>query len=118
MVKDGGTDPAHRPQTAPTARRPRPLTFIQPIAEAVVDHALLPRGHHADGLLAHVRAVVDVVFKDKYLVWRKETRALNKEVAVNGAHGKSVPRGVVCISTTHYRTQQGWSQGRVGIPHL
>lgn len=48
------------------------LTFVQPVAEAVVDDVLLPRGDHADGLLPDVGAVVDVVLKDKYLFGRTE----------------------------------------------
>lgn len=48
-----------------------PLTFVQPVAQAVVDHALLPSGDHADGLLPHMRTVVDVVLKDEDLVGKR-----------------------------------------------
>ena len=58
---------------APTGTAPRPpRTFVQPVAEAVVNHAFLPSGDHADGLLPDVRTVVDIVFKDKYLIGKRK----------------------------------------------
>lgn len=104
-------------QTPPTARRPRPppptppLTFVQPVAEAVEDHALLPRGHHADGLLADVRAVVDVVFKDKYLVWREENQAVRQR-----GGGKRCSRKIYSQrrGLRFHRTFTGPSKGGLG----
>lgn len=54
---------------------PSGLTFIQPVTEAVVDHTLLPCRDHSDCLLPNMCAVVDVVLKDKYLIWKEETIA-------------------------------------------
>lgn len=60
-------------QPRPQEQRDRPpCTFVQPVAEAIVNHAFLPSGDHADGLLPDVRAVVDVVFKDKYLIGKRK----------------------------------------------
>lgn len=40
------------------------LTLIQPVCDAIKDHALLSGGRQAPGAALHVRLVVDVVLKD------------------------------------------------------
>ena len=63
--------------TTRTAPRP-PRTFVQPVAEAVVNHTFLASGDHADGLLPDVRAVVDIVLKDKYLIGKRKKTHINQ----------------------------------------
>ena len=55
-----------------------PRTFVQPVTEAVVNHTFLASGDHADGLLPDVRAVVDIVLKDKYLIGKRKKTHINQ----------------------------------------
>lgn len=93
------------------------LTFIQPVAEAVVNDALLPSRDDADGLLPDVCTVVDVVFKDKYLVREEKNTALTQKVAIKRVLLKSPkPAMWFAFAWCLYLTDNG-RLGSCGLTH-
>ena len=49
-------------------------TFIQPVAEPIENNTFLSCGDHSDGLFPHMGTVIDVILKDKYLIWREKEK--------------------------------------------
>lgn len=89
------------------------LTFIQPVTEAIVDHALLTCRHHSDCLLPNVCTVVDVVLKDKYLIWKEEIIAEIKQgVGLGVLKFESARLLFPCCA---YLIEQRWSQNHLWL---
>lgn len=95
------------------------LTFVQPVTETVVDHAFLPSRHHTNGLLPDVCAVVDVVFKDKYLIGKRENTVLTNEVAINRVLVRNQKLGMWFASAwCIYLIGRRQRQDQVGLTHV